>query len=184
MFEGKVLGYSYGEVVMHRLAKKTLEDFDWSENRILALVVSKMVAMDIWSKGLGLVGWTGVGKTHVLISLYKERMWRAIYKNGQIPAWFSFQDLCSLYYKDRDGFRDVLLGGIIFVDDLFCKDQSEEEMRVVKELVYYIYDLGKVLCFTSNVLMDMLDIDERVKSRLSELVEVVEVFGEDRRKLL
>lgn len=177
--------YLIGEVAWHRLSDRTLENFDWKGNEILEAVVNDLVSREKWDRGIGLIGWTGVGKTHLLISLYKERMWRYVYQNReQQPLWLSFYDLLDLEEnKIRSVLSDILgVAGIVFIDDVWYSGQGELEKEIVKTIVYRCYDLNKILCWSSNLSVDRWDVDIRVKDRLREMCIVMEVFGESRRQ--
>lgn len=177
--------YALGEVAAHRLAHKILEDYDWAGNDIAKIIVCDMVELVRWTKGVGFVGWTGVGKTHLLISLYKERMWRTIFEESQLPVWMAFNDIISMWADDKDksGVLEIIgRADILFIDDLFSTGYGDVENMIVKEIVMKCYDSNKVLCFTSNVLVEQrTDVDARVKDRLKEMCNVIEIEGESRR---
>lgn len=174
--------YLIGELGWHRFKFKTLDEFDWSDNDLLRIIIEEIVSKSKWKDGIGLVGWTGVGKSHLLVSLYKERMWRAIYEESQLPVWVGFNDLIDVWQEDKNELYSIISrGDILFVDDLFYSGQGEVEKRVVKEIVFRCYDTEKVLCFSSNILLDNLDVDARVKDRLQEMTKIIQVFGESKR---
>jgi len=176
--------YLIGEIAWHRLADKTLEDFDWTGNELLEVAVRELVSLNQWERGLGLIGWTGVGKTHLLVALYKQRMWKYVYETQkQAPVWLSFYDLLDLDEGKTKQIVSEILGtvGIVFIDDVWYSGQGEKEKELVKAIVYRCYDLNKVLCWSSNLPVDRWDVDVRVKDRLREMCMVLEVFGESRR---
>lgn len=177
------LNYLIGELTVHRLNNRNLEDYDWSGNDMVRIAIEEYVSKYQWDKGIGLVGWMGVGKTHLLVSLYKERMWKAVYHNSQLPVWITFLELVELWQTDKSIVSDVLnRGEIIFIDDLFCTGYTMKETSIIRDIVYKCYDDNKVLCFTSNVLLSNWDIDDRAKDRLKEMVLILEVVGESRRR--
>lgn len=174
--------YLIGELTTHRLNGSVLEGYDWAGNDLVRIAVEEFVSTLRWSKGIGFVGWLGVGKTHLLVSLYKERMWKAVYNDGQIPVWLSFFELVELWDTNKSGVFDVLnRGEIIFIDDLFCLGYTMKETSIIRDVVYKCYDDNKVLCFTSNVLLENWDVDDRAKDRLREMILTLEVVGESRR---
>lgn len=176
------MNYLVGELGWHRFRFKTLEEFDWAENDLPRIVIEELVSQSKWTRGIGLVGWTGVGKSHLLVALYKERMWRAIYDESQLPIWTGFNDLIDIWQEDKNELYSIIgRGDLLFVDDLFYSGQGEVEKRVVKEIVFRCYDTEKILCFSSNILLDNLDVDVRVKDRLTEMSKIVQVFGESKR---
>lgn len=120
--------------------------------------------------------------THLLISLYKERMWRAVNEDSDIPVWLSFQDALELY-KDKEQLWEVLnRGKIIFIDDLFCTGYGDIEEHLIRDIVFRCYDSNKTLCFTTNILIDEWHIDVRVKDRIREMCLTIDIMGESHRK--
>lgn len=173
--------YCIGEIGWHRLASKRLEDYDWSGNELAKVMIEGLVARETWDKGLGLVGWTGIGKTHLLVALYKERMYRAVYQqSNQVPVWLPWSELVAEDLK-RIKLAELVAGDIVFVDDLWSMGQGDEVKKLVKELVFHCYDTGKVLCFSTNVRVKDWDIDERVADRIREMCVVLELKGDSRR---
>lgn len=172
--------YAIGELVGHVHALKKLEDFDWVGNDIIKIVIDDLIKKDSWGTGLGLVGFVGVGKTHLLASLYKERMWRTINENGQLPIWLNFSDLYDLEHSEL--VEVIGRGNIIFIDDLFCMGYKEKEIDIVKEIVFRCYNSNKILCFSSNLFVENWDIDLRVRDRLKEMCRVFEIVGDSHRR--
>ena len=178
----KKYNYIVGETAYHRLALNTFEDYTWNGNEIAKIVIEDSCEKVEWKKGLGLIGWVGVGKTHLLIALYKERMWRAVNEDSDIPVWLSFQDALELY-KDKEQLWEVLnRGKIIFIDDLFCTGYGDIEEHLIRDIVFRCYDGNKILCFTTNILIDDWRIDIRVKDRIREMCLMVDIMGESHRK--
>lgn len=179
---GAVTEYLLGEVAAHRLAYRTLEEYDWSGNDLARIAIEDILEKKEWDKGIGLVGWTGVGKTHLLVALYKERMWRSVYEESGLPVWLGFSDIISLWSEDKEGFVSAIgRGQLIFIDDLFVTGYNELERSVVRDVVFKCYDTNKLLCFSSNILIEQADIDVRVKDRLKEMCKFIEIVGESRR---
>lgn len=173
--------YIIGEVAYHRLAMKTFEEYMWDGNEIAKIVIEDVCEKSEWKKGLGLIGFVGTGKTHLLIALYKERMWRAVNENSDIPVWLSFQDALELY-KDKEQLWEVLnRGKILFIDDLFCMGYGDIEGSLIRDIVLRCYDTNKILCFTTNILTDNWNVDIRIKDRMKEMCISVDICGESKR---
>jgi len=174
-----------GDLGWHRYAVKRLEEFDFSENEILRFVVEERLRQERWDRGIGLYGGVGVGKTFLLVQLYKNRYWWAVQRKGEVgfPVWIDFWDLVYDVKRYGIGILDeVVVGDVVFVDDFLVRVLDwETERMVASYIVYKAYDGGKVLCFTSNMSVDEWDVDLRVKDRVKEMCEVYEVLGKSRR---
>ncbi|MEM1660835.1 MAG: hypothetical protein QXR17_06835 [Candidatus Bathyarchaeia archaeon] len=176
--------YLVGEIGWHRLYDRTFENFDFSDNRLLQKFLYQKVSEDRWVKGVALIGDVGVGKTHLLIALYKNRVWEYVYGVERRPVWISWYEFVIDVRKyGRELLNEVVFdNGIFFVDDFFVRvSEREFEREIIAEFVYRIYDLRKVLCFSSNFEISRVDVDERVKDRLREMVDEVIVRGRSRR---
>lgn len=172
--------YLLGQLAGHRFADKTLENFIWSgENSHLRDFFYGVVGSEgKWEKGVGLVGEVGVGKTHLLSALYKNRVWVSVFLGGGVPIWLSFFDLVVEYRENKKVVKELIeTYDLIFVDDVWSVGASSEEKNIVRELVFRCYDAKKVLCYTANWGYEKWDIDERVKDRLREIVVEVELYG-------
>lgn len=171
--------YLLGQLAGHRFADKTLENFVWNEeNRHLREFFYELVGRDVWERGVGLVGDVGVGKTHLLSALYKNRVWVSVFYGGGVPIWMSFFDLVAEYRENKRVVKELLeMYDVVFVDDIWSVGASVEEKNLVRELVLRCYDGGKVLCYTANWSYEKWDIDERVKDRLREMCIEVELVG-------
>jgi len=180
-----VAKYLVGMLAGHRFADKTLEDFVWSkENDVVKDLIAQLVDELEWKKGLGLVGDVGVGKTHLLASLYKNRVWVSIYKGGGAPIWVSFIDLVSEWKKDKNTVESIVKeNDMIFVDDIWSAGMGMDEKNIIRELVLRSYDLNKILCYTANWSYKNWDGDERVKDRLSEMVLELKILGTSFREM-
>jgi DNA replication protein DnaC len=174
-----VIRYLLGQLAGHRFADKTLENFVWNEgNRHLREFFYEVVMKEGWEKGVGLVGEVGVGKTHLLSALYKNRVWVSVFVGGGVPVWFSFMDLVTEYRDNKRILKELLdTYDLVFVDDIWSVGASAEEKNIIRELVFRCYDGKKVLCYTANWSYERWDIDERVKDRMRETSIEIELVG-------
>ena len=171
--------YLLGQLAGHRFANKTLENFVWTEgNKHLRDFFYDIVSREAWERGVGIVGDVGIGKTHILSSLYKNRVWVSIYCRGGIPVWLSFLDLIFEARDDRSFIKELVSSyDIIFVDDFWSGGASAEEKNVIRELVLRCYDSKKLICYTANFSLEKWGVDERVRDRLVEMCIEVELVG-------
>jgi DNA replication protein DnaC len=172
-------GYLLGQLAGHRFADKTLENFVWSgDNSHLKEFFYDLMERDVWERGVGLVGDVGVGKTHLLSALYKNRVWVSVFMGGGVPIWLSFFDLVAEYKENKKVVKELLeMYDVVFVDDIWSVGASSEERNIIRELVFRCYDGKKVLCYTANWSYERWDIDERVKDRLREMCVEIELVG-------
>lgn len=178
--------YLLGAVAGHRLADRTFENFVWAEeNEVAREILYSFLEKDVWDRGVGLVGDVGVGKSHLLIALYKNRLWVSVYRGAPVPVWLSFVEFVSEARKRREFVEELVSEfGIVFLDDVWSAGMGWDEKDLFRELVMLLYDRGKVLCYTSNFPIERWDLDERVKDRLREMCIEVEIKGFSFRKLL
>jgi DNA replication protein DnaC len=178
--------YLLGQLAGHRFADKTLDNFVWTDdNKHLKEFFYDIVELEVWERGIGLVGDVGVGKTHILSALYKNRVWMSIYCGAGIPVWLSFLDLISEAREDRSFVKELVSSyDIIFVDDLWSGGASAEEKSVIRELVLRCYDSKKLICYTANWGLEKWSVDERVRDRLVEMCVEIEFVGPSFRKMV
>jgi len=171
--------YLLGQLAGYRFADKTLENFVWSgANSHLKEFFYDLMERDVWERGVGLVGDVGVGKTHLLSALYKNRVWVSVFMGGGVPIWLSFFDLVAEYKENKKVVKELLeMYDVVFVDDIWSVGASSEERNIIRELVFRCYDGKKVLCYTANWSYERWDIDERVKDRLREMCVEIELVG-------
>jgi DNA replication protein DnaC len=171
--------YLLGQLAGSRFAEKTLENFIWDAgNGHLKEFFFGLCEVLVWEKGIGLVGDVGVGKTHLLSALYKNRVWFSVFGGGGVPVWVSFMDLVAEYRENRSFLRDLVSTyDLIFVDDVWSVGASIDEKGIIRELVFRCYDDKKILCYTANWSYEKWDIDERVKDRLREMCVELELVG-------
>jgi DNA replication protein DnaC len=171
--------YLLGQLAGHRFAEKTLENFVWSnESGALKEFFYDLVERREWEKGIGLAGDVGVGKTHLLSALYKNRVWVSVFQGGGVPFWLSFFDLVVEYKENKKVVKELLdIYDLVFVDDIWSIGASVEEKNLLRELVLRCYDSKKVLCYTANWSYERWDIDERVKDRLREMCIEIQLVG-------
>jgi DNA replication protein DnaC len=171
--------YLLGQLAGSRFASKTFENFIWTDTNIhLKEFFYNLAEKHLWEKGVGIVGEVGVGKTHLLSALYKNRVWYSVFMNGPIPVWLSFFDLVAGFTENKMFIRDLLdTYDLVFVDDIWNVGAGVNEKGIVRELVFRCYDANKILCYTANWSYEKWDVDERVSDRLREMCIEVELIG-------
>jgi primosomal protein DnaI len=140
-------------------------------------------------KGLYLHGSYGVGKTHLLVSLY-----RVILAREQDIGLVHFIS-CERIIKDifaridrkesTNDYIDYMSNfTYLFLDDLTAMSLKEFPLEVIRQIINYRYENDLSTCFTANAwskgLYDM-GLHPHVISRISDMCEICLIEGTDRR---
>lgn len=181
--------FRVGDIGWHRFARKRWEDIEWSEeNQFVKLILESKLREEKWDKGIILVGNTGVGKTLILVQLYKNRYFWFVEKGNVelMPIWFDWADLLfSLRAGLRSGEIDLLEldARYVFVDDVpIGVIDWEVERRILSYFLIQMYRQDKILVMTSNFHPDTWDIDERAKDRIFEMCMILTIEGKSKRR--
>jgi len=186
---------------------ENFEDHDPSQKK--ALKIAKKFAENYPEQDVGLlfIGPCGVGKTHLAVAFIRELM----IKKDTLCYFCDFRELIrkiqSSYSPDSDVTENYLLEPI-FENDVLVLDElgAKRTTAWVDETVFYIinhrYNSKKLTIFTSNYLDSEEDEEDsrteyfkkkddtlvdrigiRLRSRLYEMCKVVNIYGEDYRKV-
>jgi len=147
-------------------------------------------------RGLLFHGDNGVGKTHLAVALMKE----AIRRKGARAVFFETRDLLKLVrdtYNDQveatelEVLRPVLEAELLVLDDIGAEKKSEWVEETLGLVVNTRYSERRVTVLTTN-LTDAdnmepnsvaLQLGLRIRSRLKEMCDWVEIAGPDTREL-
>ena len=148
-------------------------------------------------KGMFLGGPPGVGKTHLAVALLSQ----VIRTRGAVGLFYDTRDLLrmirSTYAPDNrtaemDVLRPVMTADVLILDDLGAEKTSEWVEETLNLIVNARYSEKRVTVFTSNFddIPDSTDpnsllfrIGFRMRSRLHEMCEFIELDGGDYREL-
>lgn len=187
----------------------TLEKFEvHNDSHKDALAIAKRFVKNFPEQEIGLlfIGQCGIGKTHLAVGIIKE----LIAKKGASCVFYDFRDLIreiqstfssDSFLTESDVLTPVFASEVLVLDELGAKRTS----AWVEETIFYIinhrYNNKKVTIFTSNypdteeaedtrdsfykkggdTLVDRIGV--RLRSRVYEMCKIVEMTGEDYRKL-
>jgi DNA replication protein DnaC len=180
----------------------TLNDFVTYDNDTLedALARSRTFAdqFPVVDRGLFFVGDPGVGKTHLAVAILKQ----VIQTRGARGIFYDTRDLLKLIrstYNDAnkttelDVLRPVMEADLLVLDDLGAEKTSEWVEETLNLIVNARYSARRTTVFTSNYEEkgdDTSDPDSllcrigyRMRSRLHEMCELLDLDGADYRQL-
>jgi DNA replication protein DnaC len=149
------------------------------------------------TQGLFLEGQPGVGKTHLAVAVLKQ----AIQTTGARGLFYDTRDLLrvirstydpSTRTTELDILRPVMTAELLVLDDLGAEKTSEWVDETMNLIVNTRYNERRLTIFTSNYLDIPDDSDPnsllfrigfRMRSRLHEMCEFIEMDGADYREL-
>jgi DNA replication protein DnaC len=197
------------QVGQHRLADAnipkrylhcTLANFAaYNESLEQAIVKARRVAesFPVTARGLLLEGLPGVGKTHLAVAVLKQ----VIQSSGARGLFYDTRDLLRVIRSTYDAsirtteleiLRPVMTAELLVLDDLGAEKTSEWVEETMNLIVNTRYNERRLTIFTSNY-QDIPDdtepnsllfrIGHRMRSRLHEMCEFVEMDGADYREL-
>jgi len=197
------------QIGQHRLADAnipkryqhcTLANFAaYNESLEQAVARARRVAesFPVSAKGLLLEGQPGVGKTHLAVAVLKQ----VIQTSGARGLFYDTRDLLrvirstydpSIRTTELEILRPVMTADLLVLDDLGAEKTSEWVEETMNLIVNTRYNERRLTIFTSNYLDIPDDSDPnsllfrigfRMRSRLHEMCEFIEMDGADYREL-
>lgn len=157
--------------------------------------IEKYPSIDI---GLLFIGNCGVGKTHLAVSVLKQ----IILEKRDVGLFYDFRDLLREIQgswnsvsqaSELEVLRPVLSADVLVLDELGANKPTDWVRDTIAHIINCRYNDKKLTIFTSNypdtaerpgeeTLTDR--IGARLRSRLYEMCKVVEIKGEDFRKVI
>jgi DNA replication protein DnaC len=178
----------------------TLDNFAaYNESLEKAVAQARRLAdtFPVIGQGLFLEGQPGVGKTHLAVAVLKQ----VIQTSGARGLFYDTRDLLrvirstydpSIRTTELEILRPVMKADLLVLDDLGAEKTSEWVEETMNLIVNTRYNERRATIFTSNY-MDIPDdtdpnsllfrIGVRMRSRLHEMCEFIEMDGADYREL-
>src|SRR5438105_14477685 len=171
----------------------------YNESLERAVVQARRVAdaFPVVGRGLFLEGQPGVGKTHLAVAVLKQ----VIQTSGARGLFYDTRDLLrvirstydpSIRTTELEILRPVMTADLLVLDDLGAEKTSEWVEETMNLIVNTRYNERRLTIFTSNY-QDIPDDTEpnslvfrigyRMRSRLHEMCEFIEMDGADYREL-
>lgn len=174
----------------------TLGNFDFSEQKPeMMQCLKNFIEQSEKEKGLYMYGSFGVGKTHLLVALY-----RVIVKLEEDPSesfayYSSLENIMKELFKRLDK-KDRELGtpteyiefltetNWLFLDDITATPLKDYTLEVLRKIINARYEMQLPTCFAANSDLKELEVDglhPHAISRILGMCKVIKIFGEDRR---
>ncbi len=171
---------------------------DPSQSKAKTYVARFLEKYPLIDVGLLFIGNCGVGKTHLAVSLLKQ----IICNKRDNGLFYDFRDLLREIQaswnsvsqtSELDVLRPVLSADVLVLDELGANKPTDWVRDTIAHIINCRYNDKKLTIFTSNYpdtserpgeesLTDR--IGARLRSRLYEMCKVVEIKGEDFRKVI
>ena len=168
----------------------SLDNFDWEGKATLKLMVEGILSGER-KKGLVLIGDPGVGKTHLMVGLFRKLL-----EMGKLPGadvlyleWQSFLqntfDTMKIGVKPENVIN-CFKAGLYIVDDIRPIWSGRMWADTLKRLIEKVYEEKSSLVLSTNAgtvdeLIKRWDLEDYWMSRLCSVADIVLVKGEDRR---
>jgi len=166
----------------------TLNNFDFHGDKSLIKTIRGFVDGDV--KGIFFYGGFGIGKTHLLVSLYRVM----VAKEEDVSDIFytSFETVIRELQNRMDAkestndYIDYLCDiDLLFLDDITAANlQNNWTVEVLRKIINGRYEGDLRTCFTSNAGLKELyaaGVHGHAISRIEEMCDIIKLTGKDRR---
>lgn len=169
----------------------SLANFDWTGKLPLKAMVDDLL-LGNRQKGLILIGNPGVGKSHILIAIFRELLEKGKILGSDV-LYLEFMkfvnesmDLCKIGGLLPENVVDQIPAKIMLIDDVRPHWSGKFAGGILRRMIESAYENGKILLMSTNAenpddLVKVWNIEDYYMSRLSELSDIVLVKGKDHR---
>lgn len=136
-------------------------------------------------KGLYLHGKVGTGKTHIAYALYKSEVARGALFWNTTELLHEIREDFDRPHSDkyREGERLMEHRNVLFLDDMGAEKVTDWVLETFYLIINKRYNERLPFVFTSNLTIKELSntLGDRIASRITEMCDVIELTGVDRR---
>jgi len=159
-------------------------------NSVPPLVAERiMETMNTRTKGIYVSGPPGTGKTYTIAAAIIEYAWKTGFDT--YPKWENVPALLEAIRRSYDepnavGTDVQRHAGIVILDDLGAEKPTEWTKERLYSILNWRYERDLPVFVTSNLSVDQVakQVGARIASRLCEMCDLIELQGEDRRKVV
>lgn len=168
-----------------------LSNFDWKDKSILKKMVYDFLD-EKRDKGIVLIGDPGIGKTHLLIGIFRELLNKGANLGSDI-LFIEFQkfvnemmDMCKVQGLLPENVVSQFNAKVLIVDDVRPHWSGKFSLGILKRLIEVCYEEKKFLFMSTNAnsiddLAKVWQIEDYYLSRLVSISDICFVKGKDRR---
>jgi len=168
----------------------SLENFDWTGKVQLKTMVEEVVSAQR-KKGLILIGNPGVGKSHLMVSIFRKLVDEGMNLGSDILylEFTKFVAECMDFCKNGllpENVVDQIPAKVLLVDDVRPHWSGKFAGGILRRFIEGAYENGKILLMSTNAenaddLAKVWNIEDYYMSRLGEIATIVLVKGKDHR---
>lgn len=168
----------------------TLSSFDFRGQKKIEPILKDFIEGTGDRKGLYLYGLFGVGKSHLLVSLYRIIVARE--EDPSMAYYISFEKVMKELYQRLDAkestsdYIDVLSDvEYLFLDDITAVTLRDYPLEILRKIINERYETDLSTCFASQASLRQLaewGVAPHAISRVEGMCELVPVIGKDRRR--
>lgn len=166
----------------------TLNNFDWHGDKALVKTIKGFIEGDV--NGILFYGGYGVGKTHLLVALYRVMV--AKEEDVSDIFYISFESVIRELQNRMDAkestndYIDYLCEvNLLFLDDITAANlQNNWTVEVLRKIINGRYEADLRTCLTSNGGPKELfkaGLHGHAISRIEEMCDIIKITGKDRR---
>jgi len=168
----------------------TLGNFDFKGQKKLEPILKNFIEGTGDRKGLYLHGLFGVGKSHILVSLYRIIVARE--EDPSMAYYVSFEKVMKELYQRLDAKESTsdyieVLSEVeyLFLDDITAVTLRDYSLEILRKIINERYETDLATCLASQASLRKLvelGVAAHAISRIEGMCEVMQITGRDRRR--
>jgi len=163
----------------------TLNNFDFTGQKRLVSILKKFVEGSGKRAGLYFYGGFGVGKSHLLVSLYRIKVSQMDDPSTDVVYYTSFEKLIREAKESSEVIEMVCETECLFLDDISAIPIRDQTSEILRFIINSRYESKLVTCFAANLSTKQLEqegLHPHAVSRVVGMCEVFKIVGSDRRR--